>query len=198
MARAEVGEHVEASGAVHVQRAWVRVAEMEGKAAEMEEKVSEQREEIADLRTKVAEQAEETAGLQKRAQALTHVFTWSTDTAWKHTTSEKYTFTGGVRGYCYTKEPDDQTRRHWMAFALEEGCNCTIHFRCSILDQRGKILRVVSNPVNDDVRQHPIQTAAAGHGQGAQFDLTAADKAGAVRVDGSIKLRMVVHLYLPE
>jgi len=33
---------------------------------------------------------------------------------------------------------------------------------------------------------------------GAWFDLTDADKAGAVRADGSIRLRMVVHLYLPE
>jgi len=33
---------------------------------------------------------------------------------------------------------------------------------------------------------------------GTDFDLTEADKAGAVRADGRIKLRMVVRLYLPE
>jgi hypothetical protein len=33
---------------------------------------------------------------------------------------------------------------------------------------------------------------------GVYFFLTDVDKAGAERADGSIKLRMEVHLYLPE
>ena len=45
---------------------------------------------------------------------------------------------------------------------------------------------------------HEVTTRSAGAGVGVHFTLTAADKAGAVREDGSIKLRMVVHLYLPE
>jgi len=46
-----------------------------------------QKEEIAALR----------AGLKRRAEALTHIFTWSTDSAWIATNSVSCTFTEGVR-----------------------------------------------------------------------------------------------------
>jgi len=46
-----------------------------------------QKEEIAALR----------AGLRRSAEALTHVFTWSTDSAWIAANSVSCTFTEGVR-----------------------------------------------------------------------------------------------------
>jgi hypothetical protein len=187
MLRAEVEEHVAASGAVHLRRAW-------GRAVEMEEKVAEQG-------SVILKQKEELAGMQRRADALTRVFTWSTDSEWSKGVSDPYTFTGGVVGRCYNQlndEDDEEDETHLMGFILKQGPTCTMHFKCSILDKNDKVLRVVSEPQRCDFRKPPTRTARPGRGRGTAFNLTDADKAGAVRADGSIKLRMVVHLYLPE
>jgi hypothetical protein len=56
----------------------------------------------------------------------------------------------------------------------------------------------VSRLESGDFLWRPVKTAVAGSWGGASFDLTAADKEAAMQADGSIKLRMVVHLYLPE
>ena len=63
------------------------------------------------------------------------------------------------------------------------------------MDKNDKALRVVGD---FDYEDSPDETASIGGGLGAAFNLTAADEVGALRADGSIKLRMVVHLYLPE
>ena len=185
MLRAEVGGHVAASAAVHVRRAWEKVAGLQEQVVGLEEKVAEQKEEIA--------------GMQTRADALTRVFTWSTDREWSEETTDSYTFTEGVVGRCFNLLSDDErdAERHWMGFRLEEGPACTMHFKCSILDKNDKVLRV-SMPVRCDFRQPAVETGPVGVGRGVFFALTDADKAGAVRADGEIKLRMVVHLYLPE
>ena len=179
MVRAKVEEHVAASGAVHLQRAWKQAEELEEENKELQK------------------------NLPGRADALTRVFTWSTDSAWvehpqRHLSFIK-TFTDGVRGPGSTGEPADESFTHWMGFALEEGPPCTMHYKCSILDKNDKVIRVVSAPEDADFQQPPIATSMEGDGWGvgASFNLTAAEKAGAVRADGSIKLRMVLHLYLP-
>jgi uncharacterized coiled-coil protein SlyX len=197
MVRAEVGEHVEVSGAVHVQKAWGRVAEMEGKVAAQGSCMEEQTTLITELQQKIKEQAAETAGLQKRAEALTHVFTWSTDSSWKRKTSLPHTFGDGVRGSCCSgtgMAPTGEKRPAVMGIALEPGPTCTAHFKCCILDKHDTVFRVVSAPNDCDFKRAPCHTVRAC----SSFDLTAADTAGAVRADGSIKLRMVVYLYLPE
>ncbi|KAJ1480354.1 hypothetical protein T484DRAFT_1811043 [Baffinella frigidus] len=181
MARAEVGEHVEAAGVVHLRN---RVAEME--------------ERMSDLQTKVAGQGETIAALQSRAPALTRVFTWSTGSAGSRQQSLPCTFTDGVRGHCFNGKSGFKHIPHYMGFALEEGPASTMHFQCSILDKNDKVLRVVSSESVYDVRRPPAKISPVGERWGASFDLSEADKAGAVRADGSIKLRMVVHLYLPE
>ena len=189
MARADVEQHVEASGAVHVRKAWKKVAGQDEKIAGLEEKV-------AKMKEKAVEQESVIAVLQK---ALTRVFTWSTNSKWGRMKSDVYTFTGGLRGHCYNKnKSQNKENTHFMGFTLNEGPECTMHFKCSILDKNDKVLRVCSAPEDSDFREPPIETEAVGLGMGAYFNLTAADKAGAVRADGSIKLRMVVHLYLPE
>jgi len=71
---------------------------------------------------------------------------------------------------------------HWIGFALKEGPACTMHFQCSILDINDEVLRVVSNDDDFDYREAPVETAPVGEGAGTVFNLTAADKAGAVRV----------------
>ncbi|KAJ1480027.1 hypothetical protein T484DRAFT_1957511 [Baffinella frigidus] len=217
MVQAKVEEHVEASGAVHVRRAWRWAAEMEGTAVGLEQKVAEQgdviveqKAEIAMLQaksalqsariakqaTEIAEQDALTFGLQKRADALTRVFTWSTDSSFVVKQSASYTFTDGVRGDCFNVTVGNEAG---VAFVLREGPACTMHYKCSILDKNDKVLRVVSRPESCDFRLPPVETACGiGGVEGAWFDLTEEDKAGAVREDGSIKLRMVVHLYLPE
>ena len=196
MLRAEVEEHVAASGAVHLRRAW--------------EKVTEQG-------SVIMKQQEEIVGLQRRADALTRVFTWSTDSELSDGQSDSYTFTEGVVGCCYNEEndnfdddetgstydddgPDGDERRfigtHFMAFMLcEAGPAYTVHCKCSILDKNDKVLRVSRNPPDYDFQKPALTTTDTA---GFYFSLTDADKAGAVRADGSIKLRMVVHLYLPE
>ncbi|KAJ1491244.1 hypothetical protein T484DRAFT_1933658 [Baffinella frigidus] len=175
-------------------------AEHARKDALQEGKIARQEGEIAGLKGKVEEQNTAIGGLQRQAQALTHVFTWSIDTMVSCNDSEKFTFTGGVRGYCFKSQTDAPIGGHWMGFALEEGPVCNMHFKCSILGTNDKVLHVVSHPDNDDFQKPPIKTGVAGEGRGNAFILTAAehDKVGAVRADGSIKLRMVVHLYLPE
>jgi len=139
--------------------------------------------------------------LQKRAEALTRVFTWRTDGSWIEKESRKYTFTDGVRGICYNTCPSttdaDDENKHFMGFKLQGGGACTMHYKCSILDKNDTVLRVVSDRQCCDFQKPPGATAKKG-GRGIFFDLTEADKAGAVREDGNIKLRMVVHLYLPE
>ena len=160
MARVEVEEHVEESGAEHVPMAWGRAAEMEEKVAAQAEVMKEQgktiilleasraehqREDalhegrIARLKGKVKEQHSVIAGLQRQALALTRVFTWSTDRAWKFASSEKYTFTGGVRGYCFNTPPDADDAEHFMGFTLQErpsgtSSACKMQYTCSILN----------------------------------------------------------------
>ena len=174
MARVEVGAHVAASETVHLQRAWAQAEELE--------------EEIKELRK----------NLPGRADALTRVFTWSTDSACKDKFTPTKTFADGVRGFCSNGEPALERFTHWMGFELEEGPACTMHYKCSLLDKNDKVLRVVSDPEACDFREPPIEAPTLGEGIGPGFNLSAADKTGAVRADGSIKFRMVVHLYLPE
>ncbi|KAJ1483433.1 hypothetical protein T484DRAFT_1800345 [Baffinella frigidus] len=210
---------VEASGVVHVLKAWGKTVEMEEKIAEQakamkaqENVIAEQTEEIAGLRGENEEQntaismlqvrAEQQnsviKALERRAAALTHVFTWSTDSKWSPQQSLEYTFTDGVSGYGSAGKPTDKDYTHWMGFALKEGPACTVHLKCSILDKNDKVLRVVGQESWSDFAEPPNETGPAGTGRGAAFNLSEEDKTGAVRADGSIKLRMVVHLYLPE
>ena len=135
MVRADVAQHVEASGAVHVQRAWAA-------AAEQGRMIAIQKKEIADLQVKVAEQAAETAGLQRRAEALTHVFSWSTDGSWRSAQSRSHTFVDGVRGNCANGTPPGSEIAHWITFELEEGPVCRMHYKCCILGKDDTVLRV--------------------------------------------------------
>ena len=156
MLRAEVEEHVAVSGTVHMWKAWGRAVEMEKKVEDMEKKSVEMETKAVEMEKKaeamggkVADQDKVIVGLQKRAAALTRVFTWSTDSEWSLVKSVAYTFTGGVVGICYSEEdpddddpdPDDQGT-HFIGFRLEEGPDCTMHFKCSILDKNDKVLRV--------------------------------------------------------
>ena len=184
MAREEVEGHVAASGAVHLRRAW-------SWAAEMEKKVAEQG------RT-IAEQNRVNAAMLKRSEALMRVFTWNTNHWMGHTESDSYTFTEGVSGIGFFKKSEHGSKGYCMGFELEEGPTCTIHWKCMILDKDDKILRRISKPKRSDFQNPPFEVSTVGEGKGVHFNLTAADKTGAVRANGSIKLRMVVHLYLPE
>ena len=73
-----------------------------------------------------------------------------------------------------------------------------MHFQFAILDKNDAPFRVVSSERVYDVRKPPSKISPVGEGWGAAFELTDEDKRGAVRADGSIKLRMVVHLHLPD
>ena len=199
VALADVEQHVEASGPMHLQRAWGRAVEVEEKLAEQGAVIIKQKEAISCLQAKDAEMRGVILGLQRHADALTRAFTWFTDGAWTNQQSRAYPFTDGLIGRCFSKLADGLGHSTpSMGFCIEEGPRCTMHFKCSILDKNDKVLRIVSRPEDSDFRKPPIETGPIGQGCGALFNLTAADKAGAVRADGSIRLRMVVHLYLPE
>ena len=183
MPRAELEEHVKASEAQHLRSAWGVVDELEGK-------VEEQAGEIDELRSLVDT-------IQRRAEALSHVFTWSTDSAWSARVSRPFTFTDGVSGVGTNGEAADgeeTSGEDWIGFRLVEGPPCTVHLKCSILGTDGKLLRVVC----EDEFGDPPDEVEVGRSWGMAFTLTAEDKAGAVRADGSIQLRMAVYLYLAE
>ena len=110
MLREDVDGHVEASVAVHLRKVCGRALEMEQKVAELgetqkqctnlEQKVAEQANTIAKLKEQIAlvgdlkEEKLAISILQRRAQALTRVFTWSTDSPWLQLqTSLPFTFT---------------------------------------------------------------------------------------------------------
>ena len=82
--------------------------------------------------------------LHRRVQAISPVFTWSIDSiSWRTVKSNAYTFTEGVRGYAYYNNSGDQNSAHFMAFALEVGPVCTMHYTCSVLDMYEQVHRVV-------------------------------------------------------
>jgi hypothetical protein len=143
MLRVEVEEHVEASGALHLRSAW-RVAE------EMEGKVTSQAHYIDTLE-------EQVEGLQKRAEALTHVFTFSTKRSEMWASSAPFQFTDGVRGRCEVSESDHKTLE--VGFVLLEGPRCTLHYKCSILDKGDKAFRVISPWQSIDFGEPPTETA---------------------------------------
>ncbi|KAJ1469389.1 hypothetical protein T484DRAFT_1851979 [Baffinella frigidus] len=127
------------------------IGTLRGEIAGLRGDMEKQHAVVATLQQKVAEQALEMVGqtsaihaLQRRAEALTRVFTWSTDAAWSGRKSLPYTFTDGVRGHCFNGKPGDKTCTYGMGFALEEGPACTMHFKCSVLDKDDKVLRFVS------------------------------------------------------
>ena len=154
MVRGEVDEHVEASGAEHMWRAWEKMAEMEDTVTELKETVSElvetvaatevkrgeleetvevTEERVVDTEEKVAELEEIVAesrgvilGLQK---ALTRVFTWCTDSVESQEESNSYEFCDGVEGYCFNCEGFREGGTHFMGFCLKEGPVCTMHYK---------------------------------------------------------------------
>ena len=167
----------------------------------MKRKVVEMEETVADLLWVVVQQESVMALCSQEEKGLARVFTWSTNSTWSPKNSDSCTFTDGVntvRGHCFSQKQIGGKNVTSMGFTLDEGPVCTMHFECSILDKDDKVLRVVSTPENADLEKTPEQTAPKGRGRGASFILSEEDKAGAVRADGSIKLRMVVFLYLPE
>jgi hypothetical protein len=111
MARADVGKHMMVMGAEHLQTVWHRVEE-QGRT--------------------IAEQSTAIAVLQRNARALTHVFTWSTNSQGGDATSATHTFTDGVRGRCFSRtwsHADDHGKRLIIGCKLEEGPTCTMHFK---------------------------------------------------------------------
>jgi hypothetical protein len=145
--------------------------------------------EIAHLKTTIKALEE---GARKRDQAQTLVFTWSTGIDGVIGKSEAQTFADGWDGQCVGKFKGQAL---YLALSLSAKHSvCTMHFNASILDKDGKVLRVVNRC---DVPEPP--KPRTGHGNlYIQVGLTAADKRGALRTNGTIKLRMVVHLYLPK
>lgn len=136
--------------------------------------------------------------LRRREQALTHMFTWSTDSECVDGESPTATFVDGVSGCCFNYKQDYDRSTHLVGFHLETGPDCTFDMTVSIIGKDDKVLRVVSDEYCDGFQRPPRRVSTEGEVDSVGYRLTAADKAGAVRADGSIKLRTVVYLYLPE
>lgn len=176
------------------------VSPLQSNAAQLSVQLEEKNAEIAGLKgdmqklqQKVGQQNRAILGFEKRAEALTHVFTFST-----HRQSSSYTFTDGVSGHCSGQElfQAEDGNTHWMGFELEEGPTCTMHFKCLVLYPEDDVWWNVGSASRCDFLKPP--TEANGEGCGARFELTKDDKEHLIRRDGTIKYRMVVHLYLPE
>ncbi|KAJ1483610.1 hypothetical protein T484DRAFT_1799676 [Baffinella frigidus] len=175
-----------------------KTGELEAKVGEQSVEIAEQGRTIAEQEAALTEQIIVVAGMQRRAAAVSHEFTWTTKGVQKDTWSEEYTFADGVRGYCF-----DMHGMHYMGFQLmSPGPKmpfpvCGMHYECWILDKRDKLLRMVSLPEMGDFEKNPVQTAKKDNAMGISFEFTEEDSKEALRKDGSIKLRMVVHLYVP-
>jgi len=166
---------------------------------------------ITELQQTVEQQNRTIAGLQRRVEAQTKVFTWTDNRAnggygpGRGDASRDYHFTDGVRGHCVVFcNPAGSTSTHSMGFELLQGPACKMHFKCSVLDKDDKVLLVVSPPECGDFQQPAVSVGTGGRAF-VDFDLTAADKARAVvggvpggKYGGHIRFRMVVHLFLPE
>ena len=124
MARAKLEEHLAASGAVQLQRAWKRVEKLEEGMKE----------------------------LHKRAE-VTRVFTWSTDSACSDKRSLSDTFSDGVSGHCRNWSGQGNTR-YSMGFGLEEGKKYTMHFDGSILDNLSAADQVGSVRADGSIKLH--------------------------------------------
>jgi hypothetical protein len=88
-----------------------------------------------------------------------------------------------------------------MVFNVENGPECTMHFECSILDAYDNVL--FSDPAHGDFHQPATEVGDSGDWSGgAWFNLTDEQLAMACEREHGyreeIKLRMVVHLYLPD
>jgi len=132
---------------------------------------------ITELQQMVAHQHRTIAGLERRAQARTKVFTWtehSWDTPGRGTKSRPFFFADGVRGACSAScNPPGSTSTHSMDFRLDEGPACTMHFKCSILDTDEGVIRVVSPPECGDFHQPPTGPVSA---LCVPFNVTKGDK----------------------
>ena len=139
MQRMEVEQHVGASGAQHLQIVWgtckLWAEAMEERVAKQEKTLQEQGVTIAGQAVTIEGQGmtiaaqgvtiaahgaamaslnNVVAGLQKRAEALTHEFTWTTQRSLNGSWSEQHTFTeDGVRGLCF-----DNSNMQFMGFRL--------------------------------------------------------------------------------
>ena len=179
------------------------IAGLRGDQRKLEQKMGQQEQRMGQQGIKIAAQAETItkqnsamAGMQRRAEALTRVFTWSIDRS-NNGESAKYTFTDGVRGHGFASKPSAQNSTPWMGFQLDKGPTCLMHYTCYILDKNDKIIRVLSDQTDDDFEKPPVGIASTGEGTGTSFNWTAGDQAAA-RADGTTKLRMAVYLYLPS
>jgi hypothetical protein len=198
----------EATGATHVLRAWVktemrawkREMEMAATIAAQTKAIAKQNLEIVGLNEKVRELSSSIVGHKRRADALTGVLTCTMHALWDCPKSPTYTFADGVSGFVSSEM--EENGDHWVGFTLAEGPPCSMHFKCSILDKNDDVLRVVSHSSCYDAHEPPIDIAPGrtedGAGKGARFKLTQADSDAAERPGGHIKLRVGVHLYLPE
>ena len=175
-----------------------------GEIAGLKEENKKQKQEIAKLQQKVGEQNRAILGFQKSAEALTHVFTFST-----RAQSETFTFTDGVTGYCSASEfssKDENDNTHWMGFTLLKGpAGVSFHYKCSVLraddgvywdPTDGSACDFLKPPMNILPAEQGNGMRAHNTGRGKRFELDEEDKAHVVRTNGRVNFRMVVHLYL--
>mmetsp|Transcript_5453 Transcript_5453/g.13139 ORF Transcript_5453/g.13139 Transcript_5453/m.13139 type:complete len:195 (-) Transcript_5453:75-659(-) len=166
------------------------IAKLKQDIFELKEKVKV----TANLKAKVEE-------LQRHRDALTRVFNITIPSTRAIRKTPLHTFADGVVGFCESKK-GAQKDEHYIFFTLQEGPAVTLHFKCWLLHKNDSYTRrLLSKPDKGDFSKKPVKVTPAGTkgaSEGAKFKMTAEDKRDAEREDGSIKVRMAVHLYVPE
>ena len=89
-----------------------KVGEQRGVIVMQKEKIAWLRASMAAFRSQVAEPGQVIGGMQRHVPVLTHVFTWSTDSAWSSKMSLPFEFADGVVGYGSDAKATDRIYTH--------------------------------------------------------------------------------------
>jgi len=146
---------------------------------------------IAVLEGKVA--ASESEQRLAAASTTSWVFNWRAD-GWGggEFVSETHDFGDGVTGRCIFGGSSHPEFSHYIGFTIDGRDKCRAHMTLSIPDKHDKTLRQVLETGTAAV---PVERDFTAY-EGEHFTPTAAEKAQSVRVDGSIRLRAEVRLFL--
>ena len=131
------------------------------------------------------------------ADEKTWVFNWRAG-GWDNAStfrSEKHAFADGVQGYCSLQKSSDPSHSHFIGFALEGRAKHKHHATFSILDKHDKVLRQV-HETGTATNPHVVEKSKGVCGW--DFTPTEEDKAGSVRADGSVRVRVVVRVFLDD
>jgi len=129
--------------------------------------------------------------------ATSWVFNWRADSWYGKFESETHTFVDGVTGHCVLQHSCAENRKiwgqsHFIGYQIQGLDKGRVHVTLSILDKNDQLLRTL---LEEGTSAAPQETDFSKY-WGKDFTPTAEDMAQAARADGSIRLRVVLRLFL--